>query len=48
MNILFNTANIKWNGSEYVEVVNVSKSEIVLDDCIVEDCDDDDDESDDE
>jgi hypothetical protein len=48
MNILFNTANVKWNGSEYVEVVNVSKSEIVLDDCIVEDCDDDDNDSDDE
>jgi hypothetical protein len=47
MNILFNTANVKWDGSEYVEVVNVSESEIVLDDCIVEDCESDD-ESDDE
>ena len=48
MNILFNTANVKWNGSEYVEVVNASESELVSDDCIVEDCDNDDDESDDE
>ena len=53
MNILFNTANVKWNGSEYVEVSNTP--ETVLDDCLVKDCNnnhdddnDDDDESDNE
>ena len=49
MNILFNTANVKWNGSEYVEVSNTP--ETVLEECVVKDCNDndnDDDESDDE
>ena len=49
MNILFNTANVKWTGSEYVEVSNTP--ETVLEECVVKDDndnDDDDDESDDE
>jgi hypothetical protein len=47
MNILFNTANVKWNGSEYVEVSNTP--ETVLDEHVIKDYNDnDDDESDDE
>jgi hypothetical protein len=49
MNILFNTANVKWNGSEYVEVSNTP--ETVLEEHGIKndnDNDNDNDESDDE
>ena len=37
MNILFNSANVKWNGSEYVEVVNATENELILEECVIKD-----------
>lgn len=47
MNVLFNTANIKWNGTEYVENVETSAS-CNMEDCHNDDNNDDNDNSDDD
>ena len=42
MNVLFNSANVKWDGSEYVEITDTTYNcnDYVIEDCSDEDCDD--------
>ena len=42
MNVLFNSANVKWDGSEYVEITDTTDNcnDCVIEDCSDEDCDD--------
>ena len=42
MNVLFNSANVKWDGTEYVEITDTTDNcnDCVIEDCSDEDCDD--------